>query len=305
MDAYSQRALSAAVQSARSLGLRCDDHPTILRDAANLLLHLRPAPVVARVATTTALVRRPIEQWLRRDLEMARYLVAQNFPVVPPSAELPPGPHLHDGFALSFWQYVEHDPDYIASADETTALLRDMHHGLRGYPGKLGHLSPFYELPGWLEVAVQIGALHADDASMLGRAHAEIAARVEARTAASGLSEQPLHGDAHRKNLLKTPHGLLWTDFEDCCRGPVHWDVACFARAAAEGREAAVASCNRSLLESDRASAGISALDLAPFFDARDLQGTIWLPILAKRFADRRSLAAEWLATARSRYAGR
>jgi Phosphotransferase enzyme family len=287
-DDYSQRALTAAVECARSFGLRCDDQPTILRDAANLLLHLQPAPVVARVATTTALVRRPIEQWLKRDLDMAQYLVAQGFPAVPSSRELPPGPHLEDGFAITFSQFVDHDPNYIATADETAALLRDLHQALRMYPGKLDYLSPFHELPGWLHDAVKTDALSADDASMLRRVHAHIAEEIEALN----LPVQPLHGDAHRKNLLKTPSGLLCTDFEDCCRGPIEWDIACYARAAAEGREAALAVLGPDM-PPDR---------LAPFLAARDLQGTIWLPILATRFADRRALAAEWLAAARSRY---
>jgi hypothetical protein len=296
-DELSHRAVAAALETARSLGLRCDDEPAILRDAANVMLHLKPAPVVARIATTTALVRRPIEQWLERDLDMARFLDRKGFPVVPPSGQLPQGPHLRDGFAISFWQYADHDPDYIATVGETAAILHDLHQALSDYPGPLERLSPFYELPGWLDDAQQFGALSAGDAAMLRRAHAHIAAQIEALLARQPWPEQPLHGDAHRKNLIKTPHGLFWTDFEDCCRGPILWDVACFARAAAEGREAALA-----VYESGTRGPEISSADLAPFLAARDLQGTIWLPILATRFADRRALAAEWLAAARSRY---
>jgi aminoglycoside phosphotransferase (APT) family kinase protein len=40
---------------------------------------------------------------------------------------------------------------------------------------------------------------------------------------------QPLHGDAHPGNLLMTPRGPVWNDFEDTWRGPVEWDLACLA----------------------------------------------------------------------------
>src|SRR5271166_5576022 len=116
MDALSHRSLLAALAAARDLGLRCDSEPDLLADGANVLAHLKPAPVVARIATTTALVRKPAARWLQRDLNMARFLAAQGCPVVPLSAELPPGPHLHDGFAISFWQFVEHDRSYVPSS---------------------------------------------------------------------------------------------------------------------------------------------------------------------------------------------
>lgn len=37
---------------------------------------------------------------------------------------------------------------------------------------------------------------------------------------------RPLHGDAHTGNILMTPEGPRWTDFEDVCAGPVEWDLA-------------------------------------------------------------------------------
>jgi streptomycin 6-kinase len=36
----------------------------------------------------------------------------------------------------------------------------------------------------------------------------------------------PLHGDAHTGNILSTPDGPVWMDFEDVCVGPVEWDLA-------------------------------------------------------------------------------
>ncbi len=284
MDDLSRRALLTALAAARDLGLPCESEPELLADGANVLAHLRPPPVVARIATTTALVRKPPEIWLKRDLDIARFLAAQGCPVVAPSGELPPGPHHRDGFAITFWQHVDHDRNYAPSAAETASLLRELHTVLRAYTGELEYLNPFFEIPGWLDHAETMGALDREDAAMLRDAHKAIAAQIHALN----LPEQPLHGDSHQKNLLKTPKGLLWTDFEDSCRGPVAWDLACFVNAAGEDKEAVLASCNA------------DSVQIAPFRAARDLQGAVWLPVMATRFADRRPRAAEWLASWRS-----
>jgi thiamine kinase-like enzyme len=41
-----------------------------------------------------------------------------------------------------------------------------------------------------------------------------------------GTSEQLLHGEPHPGNVLSTKSGLLFIDFETCCRGPVEFDLA-------------------------------------------------------------------------------
>lgn len=288
MDDLSRRAVTAAIAVAGELGLRCND-PEVLADGSNVLVDLRPAPVVARVATTTGLVRKPAEQWPALDLDIAAFLANQNFPVVPPSTELPPGPHRHDGLALTFWEFVEHEAGYQATVAEVGPLLLELHVALRAYPGKLRNLSPFSEIPRWLNEVERWDALSDDDLAMLRRGYFKIAAEIDEL----GLPKQPLHGDAHKKNVLKTSHGLVWTDFEDACRGPVAWDVACFVRTSDEDRKTALKGY----------SSDYDLDQLQPFFAARDLQGAVWGAILSTRFADRRERAAEWMAVCRRRYA--
>ena len=41
-----------------------------------------------------------------------------------------------------------------------------------------------------------------------------------------GAAEQLLHGEPHPGNVLATKNGLLFIDFETCCRGPVEFDLA-------------------------------------------------------------------------------
>ena len=304
MDDLSRRAVAAALAVSRNLGLRRSDAPEVIADGSNVLVHLAPAPVVARVATTTALVRKPAQQWLSLDLDIAGYLAARNFPVVPPSRELPAGPHLYDGFALTFWEFIDHDRNYIPGAREVGPMLRELHAALRGYHGPLRRLSPFAEIPQWLD---EVASWNNDevafsdndeveswnkvdlaDIAILRRGFAVISAEIESLQ----LPDQPLHGDAHKKNVLKTCDGLVWTDFEDACSGPIEWDLACFVRTSLEPREAALASYGAEL-DLER---------LNPFFAARDLQGAAWGAILSRRFPDRKERAAEWMAVARSRY---
>lgn len=287
MDELSQRAVVAAVGTARAHGLRCDS-PEILADGSNVLVHLAPAPVVARVATTTGLVRKPVARWMRLDLEMAGYLADLRFPVAAPSREIAPGPHAQDGMTITFWEFVEHDRGYTPSVEDTGCLLRELHTALRGYRGELRRLSPFAEIPQWLDEVERWNAVNEADLAMLRRGYAQVAARIDALK----LVEQPLHGDAHKKNVLKTSRGLIWTDFEDACSGPVEWDVACFVRTSGEDRETATAAYGGE----------VDLERLAPFFEARDLQGAVWGAILSTRFADRRERAAEWMAVARERY---
>jgi hypothetical protein len=98
------------------------------------MVHLRPSPVVARVATCMPKLRTPIETWLAREIAVTSFLTEQGAPVVAPSRELPPGPHERDGLAFSFWTYLRPDPDRTATAADCSAMLVDLHAVLRSYP---------------------------------------------------------------------------------------------------------------------------------------------------------------------------
>ena len=106
----SRRAVEAAVSLARENRLRVEE-PVVLNDLFSLMVHLRPAPVVARVATCMPKVSKPISAWLKREIAVTTFLSERGAPVVAPSRKLPPGPHERDGFPISFWEYVEPDPN--------------------------------------------------------------------------------------------------------------------------------------------------------------------------------------------------
>ncbi len=292
MDSLSIGALNAAKNVAERHGIPVRD-AAVVSDGSNLLVHLKPSGVLARVATTIGLVRRPAGAWLERDLAVARYLHSQGAPVVPPSEELPPGPHLEDGYTLTFWKYVDADRDAAPLAEEAAPRLRELHQALRGYAsasaGRAGAQPqlPYMgvvldEIPRWLKFLETRHAVSGGDLIALREAHWRVGETLQQRRGGA----QAIHGDAHRSNLLRTPQGLLWTDFEDACLGPPAWDVACLFRTAPPGGvEAALRGYPEAL----------GWEDLAFYRKARNLEGVIYRLVQAVRFPERRVRALEGL----------
>ena len=108
MTAGEASALAAAQAVAREHGVACDE-AVLIAAGSNVLVHLKPAPVVARVMTGTAVLHDDVEQWLAREVAVGAFLAERTDLVVPPSDILPPGPHEHDGLWMTLWRFVPHD----------------------------------------------------------------------------------------------------------------------------------------------------------------------------------------------------
>ena len=259
--------------------------PVVLRDGSNVLVHLAPAPVVARVASLTAEVRPDVRATLAKDVALAAYLTGRGAHVVAPSGELPPGPHTWRGATVTFWTYVEHDRDHVWRPDRMGPLLAELHAELRAYPGELPGVPPL-DVPAMADYLRAAGLLGAAELADL-TADAE---RVTAEIAATGDEPVPLHGDAHPGNLMHTVNGPVWTDFEDAWRGPIGWDLACLARTGRLDGWAAVAGYPN------------APSRLEPYVAARRLQSVGWELVFLRRFptAERRAGALasiqEWRA---------
>ncbi len=266
--------MAAAVDVARGLGLRVDA-PSVLSDRGNVLVHLSPSPVVARVATATAAGRRDPAAWLAREVAVAATVHAAGGPVVPPTGTVDPGPHTRDGLALTLWDHVEHraalpDP---RSAGEALAALHD---AAAGHPGPLPYLAPATDQVTDALDAHQRRPGRPDAAAVdaLRARHTAVLADLPAPDPARDLV---LHGDAHPGNLLcaATAAGgarWLWTDLEETCRGPVRWDLAVLRGTTRLDGAAAV----RAWAAATGARVPTPA-ELAPFAAARAVEAAAWV----------------------------
>ena len=282
--------LAAAVRVARGQGLPGDD-PQVLSSRGNVVVHLRPAPVVARVATLTAWTRSDPLRWLAREVAVAGYAAGQGGPVVAPTALADPGPHWADGLAVSLWTWVPPSPARPGPAEVGEALAR-LHLAAAGFPGDLPVLSPLRAL-----ITDGLAALEREQAAgpavlaALRDRHAAILGELDGVTGPVLV----LHGDAHAGNLLpadgaRPGPGWLWIDLEETCRGPRAFDLAVLADhqgADAGATLAAYAAVTGEPLPEPEV--------LALFTRARRLEGAVWTLGMAYQYPARYREPARFL----------
>src|SRR6266699_6213598 len=115
-------AVHVALTAARRVGLPVE-HAVVVRDVTSVLVHLAPAPVVARVELTLSRLRGV--PWAATEIAAARHLAAAGAPIVPPSDDVDPGPHVVDGLPVTLWRWGDHDPareDPVAAGRALRAL---------------------------------------------------------------------------------------------------------------------------------------------------------------------------------------
>ena len=263
-SALTNRAVAAAVSVATAHGVSVNN-PHVLADAYSVRIHLKPAPIVARVSTITSLLRSPIESWLLREVSVAEFLASKGANVVPPSDILPPGAHYYDGLFMTFWRYVQPVSDALPESAIVGKMLAELHAVLRDYPGDLLLLAPpLNDIPRGLERIERAGnILPKSDLTLLQETYHRLLPQL---TNSVDLL-QPLHGDAHAFNLIPTADGLLWNDFEDTCRGAIAWDLINLDD---EGRAAYPDAPDSAMLE--------------PYIKMRQLHGIVWVYALLPEF---------------------
>jgi Ser/Thr protein kinase RdoA (MazF antagonist) len=284
----SEAAVRAAVTVAARFAINSTE-PVVLADGANIVVHLRPAPVVAKVAASTPEVRPRVQDWLQRELDVSAFLAAEGAPVVPPSPELPATSHHGDGHVMSFWRYLPPgDPSRPLRADEETigSMLRDLHAVLRRYPKALPELAPLQDIPAFL--ARPRTQVDEEGKAALAAAYTRLTAQLAAAEERQDRQEwQALHGDAGAGNLMATDRGWLWHDFEDTCSGPPAWDLA--------------ASTSSQYQDGPRILAAyrepVDQHQLAVCEQLRWLHRTVWYNLYAERLPELGPRAAELLAS--------
>jgi hypothetical protein len=273
-SALEQRALAAAGAVAFACGLKPDE-AVVIHSGSNVLVHLRPAPVVARVMTGTVALHDDPRRWLEREISVLEFLAPSGL-AVSPSRLIAPGPRCHDGLWMTFTEWipdVEPGPGVQPTAhlDDARGLgrtLRALHDELRRFEGDLGGPRELGE-----DIERLLGQIRPADAqerdaiSSLGGRLVTLRAVVFE----SSLPTQALHGDVSLRNLLRTPRRLVWNDFEDTFRGPVHWDLASFI-----GSLRIHGASERSVREMLEGYGWGDERDLTPFLAAQDAYDEIW-----------------------------
>lgn len=288
--------LEAAQAVAREHGVACDEAVRIAA-GSNVLVHLKPAPVVARVMTGTAVLHDDAEQWLAREVAVCAFVAERSDLVVAPTDILPPGPHVQDGLWMTLWKFVPHDAR--APPPEPRQLgrsLQRLHAVLADFTGDLAPLSGTRD---WLERLLDelppSPSLTRQDIQWL---RCELGALTPA-VFESSLPAQALHGDASMSNLLHTESGPVWIDLEDVCAGPVAWDLAGLVTSARASGQSA------KFLEELLAAYGEPGVeDLEAFLEAHALYEVVWQAFEAQRRPRAMKRAAASLAQWRERRAG-
>ncbi len=281
-DMASEAALAAVHAVAQRHGVG-SDHPVVLRDFSNLIVHLAPHPVVARAATSTALLRPSVIDNLRRDLDVARFLADRGADVVRPLPDPLAGPHVTDGFVVTLWDFMDGATGTMLDANRFGHELRALHHTLADYRAATpGPATPFDDVRRFLDEPQRWWPTAPTDLMPMRRAFDSLARRIEGKD----LPSQQLHGDAHAGNMLIGADVARWIDFEDTWRGPIEWDLACVA----ESRR----------LDPDRVFAAYGRVPdpevLADFRLLRRLHVTAWIVVFASRFPSGRNDAARRIA---------
>ncbi|MFG1948247.1 phosphotransferase enzyme family protein [Nonomuraea sp. NPDC048826] len=209
------RAVAAARATASSLGLTADD-AVVLHDSSKLTLRLLPCDVLARVAPAG-------DRSLPFEIEVARALAEAGCPVAALDPRAKPRVHERDGFTITLWTYYEPVPPHeVPPADYARALAR-LHAGMRAVDVPTPRFTDrAAEAQHFVASRDRTPDLSEADRILLG----DTLRSMKHKISAYGGAEQLLHGEPHAGNLLTTADGLLFIDFETCCRGPVEFDLA-------------------------------------------------------------------------------
>ncbi|SDN11820.1 phosphotransferase [Streptomyces wuyuanensis] len=209
------RAVAAAVSTASSLGLTADD-AIVIQDSNKLTLRLLPCDVLARVAPAAHHVA-------HLEVELARRLAESGCPVAALDPRAEPRVHERDGFVVTLWTYYEPVPTRQVSPAEYAHALERLHAGMRTVDVPTPRFTDRVEQARRLVADRERSPALADaDRDLLGDTLRRLSRAIGER----GGTEQLLHGEPHPGNVLSTRNGLLFTDLETCCRGPVEFDLA-------------------------------------------------------------------------------
>jgi Phosphotransferase enzyme family len=216
LASHIQPAVDAAVSTAAALDLSVDD-AVVLNDSNRIAVRLRPCDVLARVAHVEGHGAAEFE------VEVARRLAATDSPVASLDHRAEPRVYARDGFVITLWTYYVPVSHRDVTPAEYAQALERLHAGMR----QADFIAPHFTdrvaaAQSLIGNRAQTPDLRVADRELLSNTLRKLTSAIGRRHA----PEQLLHGEPHPGNVLKTKNGLLFTDLETCCRGPVEFDVA-------------------------------------------------------------------------------
>lgn len=215
-----ERAVKAATNIAATYHIK-SDAPVVLKDSNNTIIHLAPAPVVAKVATSTLR-----KSYLKHELEIALHLADLGAPIVPPSSEIPPAVYHHEDLEITFWQYCPGEVREEIDRPELVAALKQFHGALSGYRGALGSFTEDYEECYSLLDGDRLSPeLSTTDRQFLCGIYECLGASLETFE----YERVPAHTEIHGGNVMWMGTKPLLIDFESCCLAPREIDFLSFS----------------------------------------------------------------------------
>lgn len=210
------RAVAAARALAAELGLAAE-RADVLQTSNRITMRLLPCDTVARVAQTE---HQPGAEF---EVALARQLTAAGGPVAALDPRAAPQVYVRGGFAVTLWAYYEPLPPREVAPAEYARALAALHAAMRQVSMPTPHVADRVGEAQRLVAGRELTPELPDaDRELLGGALRDLRRVVEGH----GSAEQPLHGEPHPGNIIRTKDGLRFVDLETCCRGPVEFDLA-------------------------------------------------------------------------------
>jgi Ser/Thr protein kinase RdoA (MazF antagonist) len=207
-----EEAMRVAAVTARRHGVKDSVQP--LRASANHVF--RAGEVVVRVAPQSADVSSQVA--------LARWLVAEGFPVAAPLADA----ELAGGAKVSLWEYIRPDENRPIDFSQLGEVIARLH---RVAPARLEDVVglPFFGDAAWLAVETRLAQMQAAGLVEAG----ELAALRRACDRVRGWHERArehalvvCHGDVHPLNVVMKREDVVIVDWDSVCLGPPAWDHA-------------------------------------------------------------------------------
>lgn len=198
------------------------DDLRVLSERWNTVVALGESGVIAKAATLADLARSDPEFWFQQEVDVCRALSAIGAPVHSPLPDQQPVTTI-DGIATTLWHAVDGEmgecteQQMVESLAELHRLGSDISLDLPWFATLTTHFD---------DVMPKLRDRGTIPADMMDAIEGNATSSLDAIQKAD-LPGGFIHGDAQRKNAMRTDTGSVWIDLEECSIGPYAWDIAC------------------------------------------------------------------------------